>query len=305
MERAQRHATAGSARDGLRGSRGTGRSAPRPRTARRRRGAHGRILVLILAAGPLALHPSGEAAPATRAPARAPDCRTAPAHDDSLAAIGARGEFTLASGDRAVLDGLRWPDDPDLAKQADAWLAARRGRTLTLVARGETDRWGRAHVDAIADEGLDLAGGLLEAGLAAVDAGERDALCRPALLAVEAGARAARRGLWREAPPPVRDGAALQARTGRFLVTEGQVLNVGERPHRTYLDFARRGEEGLTVTVSKRTWRQLQERGLSAAALKGRRVRVRGVVESWRGPTLDIASADMIEVLDEERAQRR
>ena len=27
---------------------------------------------------------------------------------------------------------------------------------------------------------------------------------------------------------------------------------VGERPRRTYLDFARRGEEGLTVTVSKR-----------------------------------------------------
>lgn len=308
MERAQRHVTAGSARNGLSegipsGRGAGGRSAIRRRTVRQRH-APGRMLVLLLATGPLAVSPSA-AAPATRSPARAPDCRTAPARDDTLAGIGARGELTLASGDRAVLDGLRWPEDPDLAGRAETWLAARRGRPLTLVARGETDRWGRAHVDATADEGLDLAGGLVEAGLAAVDAGERDALCRPALLAVEAGARAARRGLWRETPPGVRDGAALRTRIGRFIVTEGAILSVGERPRRTYLDFARRGEDGLTVTVSKRTWRQLQERGLSAAALRGRRVRVRGVVESWRGPTLDIASADMIEVLDEERAQRR
>ena len=73
---------------------------------------------------------------------------------------------------------------------------------------------------------------------------------------------------------------------------------VGERARRTYLDFARRGEDGLTVTVSKRTWRLLQERGLSAANLRGRLVRVRGIVEVWRGPTLDMASADMIEILD-------
>ena len=103
----------------------------------------------------------------------------------------------------------------------------------------------------------------------------------------------------------MRDGAALRARMGRFVVTQGRVLWVGERARRTYLDFARKGEDGLTVTVSKRTWRHLQERGLSAASLRGREVRVRGRLEAWRGPTLDVASADMIEVLDGERAPRR
>ncbi|WP_348645180.1 DNA-binding protein [Methylobacterium sp. BTF04] len=238
-------------------------------------------------------------------PAAPPECRTSLARDDVLAGVGARGELVLASGSRAVLDGLHLPEAPDAAAGAGAWLEGHRGRTLTLVARGETDRWGRAHVDATTDHSLDLAGGLVEAGLAAVAAGERDALCRPALLAVEAGARGAGRGVWSATLPEARDGAALRAQIGRFVVAHGRVLNVGERPRRTYLNFARRGEDGLTVTVSKRTWRQLQERGLSATALKGRRVRVRGVVESWRGPTLDIASADMIELLDEERAPRR
>ncbi|MCJ2035912.1 DNA-binding protein [Methylobacterium sp. J-068] len=266
----------------------------------------------------------GSAGPA---PAAAPECREAPARTDVLAGLGPRGELHLASGARAVLDGIHWPEPGPEAEAAEARLLRHRGRRLTLVARGETDRWGRAHVDASADAGVlpggrsedaevaDLAAGLVEAGLAQVDAGERDSLCRPALLAVEAGARRAGRGIWNATGPGVRDGAALRARMGRFVVAEGAVLWVGERARRTYLDFARKGENGLTVTVSKRTWRQLQERGLSAANLRGRQVRVRGRLEAWRGPTLDVASADMIEilpaegpaaeVLDGERAQRR
>lgn len=220
--------------------------------------------------------------------------------------MGARGELRLRSGGRAVLDGVRWPSEAQEAESAAAVLLGQRGRRLTLVARGETDRWGRAHVDAaVAGEAVDLAGSLIEAGLVQVDVGERDALCRPALLRIEAGARAAGRGLWQPGIRHARDGAGLAAQVGRFVVAEGHVLGVGERRSRTYLDFVRRGEDGLTVTVSKRTWRHLQERGLSAATLKGRFVRVRGVIETWRGPTLDIASADMIEVLDGEQAPRR
>ena len=270
------------------------RRSPRLREARRLGLAVGAVLALPSPAG-----------------AVAPECREAPARAERLAGLNARGELILASGQRAVLDGVRWPDDADLASEARAWLLARNGRSLTLVARGESDRWGRVHVDATVAETEaeaatpDLAAGLVALGLAAVDAGERDTLCRPALLAVEAGARRRGIGLWRQAGPDVQDGPALRARLGHFLVVQGAVRWVGERPRRTYLDFARRGEEGLTVTVSKRTWRVLQERGLSAASLRGRQVRVRGMVEAWRGPTLDIASADMIEILDGEQAQRR
>ena len=256
-----------------------------------------------------------------RAAGTAPECREAPARRDVLVGLGPRGELVLASGARAVLDGIHWPEPAHAA--AEAWLLRHRGRTLTLVARGETDRWGRTHVDASLEPAAsaersaagpddpgsadipDLAAGLVDAGLVPVDAGERDTLCRPGLLAVEAGARRAGRGVWSAAAPEVRDGAALRSRMGRFVVTQGTVLRVGERARRTYLDFTRKGEDGLTVTVSKRTWRQLQERGLSTASLRGREVRVRGRLEAWRGPTLDVASADMIEVLDGERAPRR
>lgn len=252
-------------------------------------------------------------------PARAaggPECREAPARSEVLVGLGARGELVLASGARAVLDGVHWPEPGEAAAAAEAWLQHYRGRGLRLVARGEIDRWGRVHVDASLEPAAasdspaeadipDLAAGLVGAGLVPVDAGERDTLCRPGLLAVEAGARRRGRGIWGAAGPGVRDGAALRSRMGRFVVAQGTVLRVGERARRTYLDFARRGEDGLTVTVSKRTWRRLQERGLSTANLRGREVRVRGRLEAWRGPTLDVASAEMIEVLDGERAPQR
>jgi Staphylococcal nuclease homologue len=234
---------------------------------------------------------------APRGGATGPPCN--PPRPEVLEGIGLRGELRLASGARAVLDSLRWPDAPDMAAAAQAWLDARRGTALTLTPRGQRDRWGRERADIQRAEGdEDLAGGLIGEGLAFADANEADSLCRPALHLVEAAARAKRLGLWREPLPAATDGPALRALAGRFVVVEGRLRHVGARSNRAYLDFGIRGTDALTVTVSKRTWRRVRARGLSAASLEGRPVRVRGVLEIWRGPTLE-AGADAIEVLGE------
>ncbi|MBE7203519.1 MAG: DNA-binding protein [Parafilimonas terrae] len=206
--------------------------------------------------------------------------------------------MTLASGAHAVLSSLRWPDE-DAA--AHAWLDAFTGHRIALVPRGEADRWGRQRIDAVAEDSeADLAGGLIAAGLAYADPGEADSLCRPALRLVEAVARARGLGLWRTPPLLAEDGAALRRLAGRFGVVEGRIRHVGERSARTYLDFVPRGADGLVVIVTKRTWRALAGRGLTAATLRDRRVRVRGIIELWHGPTIEAATADAMEVLDDE-----
>ncbi|MGU3465236.1 pentapeptide repeat-containing protein [Methylobacterium sp. C33D] len=263
------------------------------------RGGTAVILAASLAA--LSAPPTCPAWAAPRA-ARA-DCAAGPARDEVVAGIGPRGEIRLASGLRAVLDSLRWPDAPEAASAALAWLEARRGARVTVVPRGQPDRWDRVRADlqvaeADAESSADLAGGLIGAGLAYADADEADSLCRPGLRLVEAAARARGRGLWGAAPPAAGDGPALRARVGHFVVAEGRIRHVGERGARTYLDFAARGTDGLTVTVSKRTWRMMRARGLSAASLEGRRVRVRGLLEVRRGPTLEVA-LDGLETLEE------
>lgn len=238
------------------------------------------------------------------APAQAADrtgavaCLPGPARLEVLDGIGPRGEIRLASGARVILDSLRWPEASDLAGEAQVWLDARRGARLTVIPRGEPDRWGRERADIQVGDDDDLAGGLIAAGLAFADANEADLLCRPALRLLEASARARGLGLWRRPVLSATDGAALRIASGRFAVVEGRVRHVGERGARTYLDFGARGADALTVTVSKRTWRMVRARGLSAASLEGQSVRVRGVLEVWRGPILE-AAADAIEVLNE------
>ncbi|CAO4177573.1 DNA-binding protein [Methylorubrum aminovorans] len=282
--------------------RGEGRSiVPNQRRAGRRSGPGLAWLLATACGGSVASH-GVSAAP------RAEDtCRPLAARVDRLADVGPRGELILASGRRSVLSGLRWPDEPALDAGARAWLLTFRGAPLTLTERGAEDRWGRRRADGIAGEAepVDLAGGLVAAGLAYADPGEADALCRPALRTLEAAPRAAGLGLWAAGPLAATDAAVLSARAGRFAVVEGRILHVGERATRTYLDFTRRGEQGLTVTVQKRTWRILSEHGLSAATLKGRLVRIRGMVEIGRGPLIDLAGVESIEVVEGEQALRR
>jgi len=256
-------------------------------------GSAGRIGAMLLAA----LMPASPVRAAPRS--GVPDCLPGPVRAEVLAEIGTRGEIRLASGARVVLDSLRWPDAPDIAAAARAWLDARRGAALAVMPRGRPDRWDRERADIQVAEGdTDLAGGLIGEGLAFADANEADSLCRPALRLVEAGARAKGQGLWREPLPDATDGPALRARVGRFVVVEGRLRHVGERGARTYLDFGARGADALTVTVSKRTWRMVRARGLSAASLEGQPVRVRGILDIWRGPTLEVGP-DAIEVLGE------
>ena len=76
--------------------------------------------------------------------------------------------------------------------------------------------------------------------------------------------------------------------------------SVGERRERTYLNFGSDWKQDLTITIRKRTWAIMRERGLSAASLKGRRVRARGVLEEWQGVAVEITAADMLEVLGQD-----
>lgn len=189
-----------------------------------------------------------------------------------------------------------------------AWLRSLSGRRVQ-VAAGRSDRWQRRRaVLALAEEvaPIDIGELLVGEGFAMVDAGEEDALCRPALLGLEQRARERRLGAWRADSTPLlrADDTRLADRIGRFAIVEGRILSVGERASRTYLNFGPAGTGALTVTLPKRTWSILRGRGLSAEGLRGRRVRARGMIEMWRAPTMEIIAADMLEILDVQPAPR-
>ena len=205
------------------------------------------------------------------------ECMAEPARVEVIAGIGPRGEIRLASGVRAVPDSLRWPDAPEAASAAQAWLEARLGARVTVIPRGQPDRWDRVRADLLIAEGEeDLAGGLIGAGLAVADANEADSLCRPALRLVEAAARARRLGLWRAPLPGAQDGPALRAKAGHFVVVEGRIRHIGERGARTM------SLRGLQRTIE---WRKKGLSGVVPASTTALRSRARRGAASGAAPT--------------------
>jgi endonuclease YncB( thermonuclease family) len=215
-------------------------------------------------------------------------------------------------GDLETPGGERWtpagivaadPSGPSLAEAQRAILSAFAAGgpfRITPIA-GRPDRWGRMPA-LIARDGSDdhLAVALARAGLAVSKAGELPRDCGPAVLAAEAEARAERRGMWRDGDAHLRADApaAILEHVGRYVVVEGKVLGTSERKTRAYLNFGVVWSEDFTVTVSKPALNRLEASGMRWSALKGRRVRVRGVVVNSGGPLIEVSAPEDIERLD-------
>lgn len=235
-------------------------------------------------------------------------CRFEPS-GERLAGLSPEGDVALVSGGAARLADIVVVDAGGAAAMAAR--AALGPHAASFLAGAEPDRWRRrtARITLEPDGGAprDLAAMLVAAGFARVDPGTAETLCDPTLLAREATARRAGRGMWRDPAFATLDAQTperILERTGRFAIVEGRVVGVGERSRRTFIDFSRDWDTGFTVIAPARIWAELVARGLDAQALKGRRIRVRGIIQDWRGPAVELTTADFVEALDAERRRR-
>lgn len=245
-------------------------------------------------------------------PRAAERCAPPAGGETRLTSISEDGDIVLADGRVAR---LAFADVPDgFADAARTRITSALGETVRVIHIGTTsDRWGRILAlifpsKSVAEAGHEegsLATILVRAGLARVKSepmsGADGLQCFKALLASETAARRDRAGLWadpRYALKDAADTAGLLALTGSFAVFEGRIVSVGERRERIYLNFGKRWSEDTTVTIPQRVWSQLASRDLTAKTLNGRRVRVRGTVESRDGPLVEVVTPDQIELVD-------
>jgi hypothetical protein len=219
-----------------------------------------------------------------------------------LTRITPEGEIKLDNGMLIVL-----ADIGDLAPQGRDWLNSLHGQAVDVATASlKTDRWGRVIGQLFLHQNerrLDMAWALVDAGYAIVNVGEQGFLCDKSLLQDEVAARREKRGLWQDANhQPIFAGhksLLLQAR-GRLILSEGRIISVRERGERIYINFSKRWSAGLTVIVTKKIWRMMQDRGSNAASLVGRKVRVRGMVDEQSGPIMMLTAPDMFELVQEE-----
>ncbi|MGO4388422.1 thermonuclease family protein [Microvirga sp. 2YAF29] len=195
-------------------------------------------------------------------------------------------------------------------RQVADFLRVHKEKPVSIEGLGERDRWGRQPVRIRSSHDktvVDLSHALVEAGLALADPGAGRVFCHPELLAFEETAREQRLGLWAEArynPIPAERNELLRERVGSFVIVEGRVRSVGERKQTTYLNFGGHWAEDFTIIIPRKVWTLMTERGLGAAALKGQKIRARGILQSWQGTALTIEMPEMIERLEGNRLPR-
>jgi len=203
-----------------------------------------------------------------------------------------------------LADEVAW-DAAQLAHHALEGLA--RGRAVTWSFGGaREDRHGRllAHVHVVPDDPAAapvwVQRRMIALGHARAAATRDNRACVTDLLAVEADARARRLGLWRRNHYRVRAGDSpdeIIVLANHFHLVEGRVTAHTERGRRLYINFGDDWREDFTIMIAARDFDLFTDVGIDLAALEGKRLRVRGFVESYYGPMIEVTAPEQIELV--------
>jgi endonuclease YncB( thermonuclease family) len=214
-----------------------------------------------------------------------------------LRLIGALAPRAIDAG----ADPGLWPLEVAAQEELRALIV---GKSIELAFGGaRTDRHGRLLAHAFWMEGGErrwVQGHLLQQGLARAYGQAGNRACAKEALVAESIAREARRGVWADAAYRAR-AADLPRELSRyrstFQVVEGPIARVAQVRGIIYLNFGadrrafatslRRGDRGLLGSFAD-----------DPNALEGKLARVRGWIEHRQGPTIDLSTAGLIEVLD-------
>lgn len=206
------------------------------------------------------------------------------------------------------------PDGPGAEARARMEMALSSlvlGKKVSLqLDERKRDRYGRflAQVFVVADaEPVWVQAALIGEGLARVMSFKDTRLCIRELLKMEDDARRARKGNWETGFFAVRAAEAEDALfrlEQSYEIVEGTVSTVAEIKGKTYINFGQNWRRDFTAFVSA------HDAGLLAgataepgsppplAALNGRRVRVRGWLKNFNGPSITVTHPEQIEILD-------
>jgi len=172
------------------------------------------------------------------------------------------------------------------------------GKTVRLSFGGsDKDRYGRLLAHLHRPDGTWVQGEMLKKGMARVYSfADNRAVIGP-MLALEAEARAARRGIWGLRFYAVRTPEELSSWIGTFQLVEGKVLKAARIKGRVYLNFGDDWKTDFTVTIGAPARRMFREAGTDPLSLEGKRIRVRGWLKRYNGPMIEATHPEQIEVV--------
>lgn len=199
----------------------------------------------------------------------------------------------------------QWPPEQQAIKALSDLVLGNKIRIATAEPR--SDRYERrlAHVFVTDNQGRDqwVQGAMLAAGHARAYGLKGNFHCAFELLAHEAAARSARRGIWRndvyKTKPAARPAYLMKLRS-RFARIEGRVRAVAVTRSATYLNFGDDWRTDFTARIGRDVLKATPGLADTLHTLEGKRVAIRGWIERRNGPLIDIADQSQIERLTPE-----
>lgn len=238
---------------------------------------------------------------ADRAPAA--DCQFDLLGEGRVSGIVDARTIRLDDGRDIRLDGIEIPNDGATPISSATTLThLLLGSSVTL--RGDNDapdRYGRQRALVFRDgESIPVQQLLLSDGAALVSGTIAEPGCVAGLLAAEATARIAGRGIWagRAVIKNAESPGDILTRIGQFTVVEGKVQSARQAGATLYVNFGRRWTRDFAVTIPRRAMSSLERTGIPLKSLENRRIRVRGWIEQRGGPRIEVSRPGQIELAE-------
>lgn len=157
-----------------------------------------------------------------------------------------------------------------------------------------------AHLEVV-DGDIWIQGLLLANGFARVFPSERNVQMAGAMLVLEDEARTHKRGLWNDARFARLDAKEAAQGMDKLSTVEGIVRGVATVNNRTYLNFDRDWQSDFTIGLQPAIRRLLEKDGVDPLSLNGKSVRVRGWVEEYNGPFIELTHPAWLEILPDKK----
>jgi len=222
----------------------------------------------------------------------------------------------VIDGDTVVLDdgkevrlvGIQAPKLPLNRPNFKEWPLAREAKEeleklvlnqrVTLSYGGtRTDRHGRTLAHLRTDDGVWAQGEMLSRGLARVYTFADNRAVATDLLALEASAREAKRGIWALNYYRVQEADGKVGPPDTYQLVEGTVAEVADVRGRFFLNFGQDFKKDFTAGISPRDAKSFSSAGMDLKSLKGKRIRVRSWIDERNGPAMDLTHPEQIELL--------
>jgi len=215
--------------------------------------------------------------------------------------------LVLHDGRAVHMEGIRFPHAAQ--DRAPAFIEQQAFNAIDSMARHhllsvtalapKEDRYDRVRGQVFNEDDPDpwLQRALLRSGMARVDIAPDRTECAAELYAAEGEARAAHLGLWALPAYAVRNPEGLAFDTGTFQIVQGTVLTADVKDGRAYIDFGPDWHTDFTVTIAPADMANFRREAVDPRLYAGKTIRVRGIIQQFNGPEIEIANPEQVEVL--------